>query len=444
MTNTNDSGPGSLRQAIADVASGGTIAFSSLFSGPEQINEPDAPQTITLTSGTLVINKAVTISGTGANLLTVSGNNATRVFTITSGPGVVNISGMTITGGNAIGGNPAGFGGGINSERELNLTDVHFTNNRAGLGGGAVFLFSRNGVFSGCTFSNNTADSQAGAINYEANSGTTLRIINSTFSGNNGGGFGGAILNQGSGTNSIVEITNSTIANNTATNLGGGILTSAPTGNTSTTRLRNTILANNTPTNLATGLLGGTNVYTSQGYNLSSDSGGGFLNGIADQVNTNPLLAPLQNNGGTTPTHSLLAGSPAIDGGNSSGSFNDQRGPGFLRVIDLLGPNAPGGDGADIGAFELQTEPPPATVTISGVVRRPSGSAISNTRVFLNDAQGNRVALATTSGFGIYTFSNVASGQTYFLTVSSKRYRFAPQSVTPTGNITGLDLLGLE
>jgi hypothetical protein len=52
------------------------------------------------------------------------------------------------------------------------------------------------------------------------------------------------------------------------------------------------------------------------GYNISSDDGGGFLNGPGDQINTDPLLGPLQDNGGPTFTHELLKGSPAIDAGD--------------------------------------------------------------------------------------------------------------------------------
>ena len=55
---------------------------------------------------------------------------------------------------------------------------------------------------------------------------------------------------------------------------------------------------------------------TSLGYNLSSDDGGGYLTGPGDQINTDPLLGPLQDNGGPTFTHALLPGSPAIDAGD--------------------------------------------------------------------------------------------------------------------------------
>jgi hypothetical protein len=102
----------------------------------------------------------------------------------------------------------------------------------------------------------------------------------------------------------------------------------------------------------------GQNIYndsgtvTSHGYNLSSDAAGGFLTGSGDQINTDPLLGPLQDNGGPTMTHALLLHSPAIDAGDPNFDpnafipplLNDQRnGPGFLRVVNGR---------IDIGAFE--------------------------------------------------------------------------------------------
>ena len=87
---------------------------------------------------------------------------------------------------------------------------------------------------------------------------------------------------------------------------------------------------------------------TSHGYNISSDNGGGYLNGPGDQINTDPLLGPLQNNGGPTLTHAPLPGSPAIDAGDPSFTpppFNDQRGCPFDRVFNGR---------IDIGSVETQ------------------------------------------------------------------------------------------
>jgi len=83
------------------------------------------------------------------------------------------------------------------------------------------------------------------------------------------------------------------------------------------------------------------------------------LTGMGDQINTDPMLGPLQDNGGPTFTHALLPGSPAIDAGKNFGAATtDQRGSGFVRTFDYASiANANGGDGTDIGAFEVQ---PPA------------------------------------------------------------------------------------
>jgi hypothetical protein len=89
---------------------------------------------------------------------------------------------------------------------------------------------------------------------------------------------------------------------------------------------------------------------TSHGYNISSDDGGGLLNGPGDQINTDPLLGPLQDNGGPTLTHAPLPGSPAIDAGDPNFTpppFHDQRGQCFLRVFNGR---------IDVGSVETQPE----------------------------------------------------------------------------------------
>ena len=148
----------------------------------------------------------------------------------------------------------------------------------------------------------------------------TLEISNSTVSGNSavfkGYGLGGGILNGG-----ILIITNSTIAHNSADGHGGGINTEF-----GTLEIANTILKAGTQ---GANILSSPGMVTSRGYNLSSDNGGGFLIATGDQINTNPMLGPLQDNGGPTFTHNLLNGSPAIDAGDPSfvpPPSTDQRG----------------------------------------------------------------------------------------------------------------------
>ena len=128
VANLNDSGTGSLRAAVAAASSGDTIAFARGLRG-----------TITLTSGELLVTDSVTVSGPGANVLSVSGNNASRVFEVASGQNVT-ISGLTITHGAA----SAQGGGILNDGANLTLSGVDISQNTAdesgssGAGGGGI------------------------------------------------------------------------------------------------------------------------------------------------------------------------------------------------------------------------------------------------------------------------------------------------------------------
>jgi VCBS repeat-containing protein len=190
------------------------------------------------------------------------------------------------------------------------------------------------------TISDNVSVDGAGIYN---NSGT-LEVNNSTISGNSASlsGTGGGIYNSGT-----LEVDNSTISGNSAAGAGGGIY------NGRTATLKNTIVANNTARFNGGNCFGNVPI-TDGGYNLEWP---GNDCGIA--LSADPKLGPLQDNGGSTKTHALLPGSPAIDKGNSFGATTDQRGE--ERPHDLVSiQNATGGDGSDIGAFEVQTLPPVA------------------------------------------------------------------------------------
>jgi hypothetical protein len=105
---------------------------------------------------------------------------------------------------------------------------------------------------------------------------------------------------------------------------------------------------------------------TSYGYNVSSDDGNGYLSGPGDQINTDPLLGPLQDNGGPTFTHELLPGSPAINAGdpNFVGPPDyDQRGPDYVRVR---------GGRIDVGSFEVQSPPSPSPTPTASSTPRPA------------------------------------------------------------------------
>ncbi len=391
----------SLREAIAVAAPGETVLFSSLF---------NSPQTITLGGTELTINKNLTIQGPGANLLTVNGNSASRVFNV--GAFTVGLSGMTVTGGNAFG----GFGGGgIFNNGTLTVTNSTISGNTGSDIGGGIFNLGALTV-TNSTISGNTANDGGGILN-----GGTLTVTNSTISGNTAALGGGGIFNTGGNT---LTVTNSTISGNTANGGGGGgggienlgnlTVTNStvssnlvPNGNNNgggiRTDLGNATITNGTITNnsaagasSASGIFrqgatvtlrnsiiaanqnnatqpdvvasGGTGI-TSNGYNLIGNRGTVAFAGTGDQSGTgaaplNPQLGALANNGGPTATHALLGASPALDKGDNTGSgqTTDQRGAGFSRTVDLAGiTNA--ADGTDIGAYEAATAPAACTPT---------------------------------------------------------------------------------
>ena len=345
----------SLREAIvsANAISGGTITFN--IPTNQMIG---GVWTIQLASALPDLTTNVTITGSGL---------------------AVTLSGLTIRDGLSAAGS-----GGISSSSALTLLDCVVAGNQGVLGGGGGLSFS-DGTFTRCTLASNTASVQGGGINFQGNGGHTLTLVNCTVSDNraNGSGYGGGILNVSTAGNSTLQLMHCTIASNTSASgvNGGGIAGLGLTGGTTTTFLAHTIVAQNTAPNLS---IRSAAAVTSQGYNLTSDNGGGFLTQPGDQVNTDPLLGPLQNNGGPTFTQALLGGSPAIDQGKALGFTTDQRG--LLRPADFPGiPNASGGDGSDgsdIGAFESQVTVGSSPLSLTGPQKLGNGAfqfAFTNT-----------------------------------------------------------------
>ena len=435
--NNNDSGAGSLRQAIADnttLGGGNTIVFSNVVTG-----------TILLTSGQLFIGTNVNILGPGPNVLAINGNAAGRIFetelgntnliaglTLTnasfpggSGGAIFNLRSTLTVSNCTISGNSARNGGGIyNSGTGASATLVvkaSTLSNNLAVYGGAINNNAIGGnaglTLAGCILSSNSAAYGGGIYNDARGSGTApVAISASTFKSNfvdydgiYGGGLGGGIYNNGSGGgNATITLNTSTLQANQALD-GGGIYNYGYEGTARLHASASTFSGNkgygaaissvasanytaDTFVNACTfsgndgGEFGGT-IYVenglvqigdsilkagasntnllgyggysivSAGYNLASDDGSGFLTATGDQLNTDPLLGPLANNGGPTLTHALLAGSPAIDKGKRDAiSFLattvDARG--VTRPLDFPSiSNAVGGDGSDIGAFEF-------------------------------------------------------------------------------------------
>src|ERR1051325_6554413 len=337
-----------LRQALADAQDGDTIEFAPQLGGYTLGLMPAL--------GELVVDKTVTISWVPqaghSTYLGVSSWYVSRVFHIMPGK-TVTISGLTILNGSAPA--PSRIGGGIyNDHATLTLNNCTISGNLADHGtGGGIYNDGSGGsammTISNSTISGNSAWPGGGICN-----DGTMTITNSTLSGNsdNGSNFGGGIVNFGT-----LTITNTTLSGNSAA-AGGAIYNSQGATLTISSNTFAGNFCNNPQLTHGGGIYneGGTvkigntifkagtsgeNIYnvqelgpvTSLGYNLSSDDGGGYLTATGDQINTDPRLGPLQNNGGSTFTHLPASDSPAIDASDPAASM-DQRGPGFARVVN--------------------------------------------------------------------------------------------------------------
>jgi hypothetical protein len=272
----------------------------------------------------------------------VSGNN-TQAFPFTGyGGGIYNTGTAQITDSMISGNFPSIDGGGIYNTGAAEITDSTVRQNSTRNSAGGIY----NGgtlTITNSTLSDNTAVNKLLGYGGGLVNGGPLMIINSTLSGNHADGEGGGIHNNGP-----LTITHSTLSYNFSYPNGlnsGGNIRNVGDG---ALRIGNTILHAGSPDSI---FRNSANVI-SHGYNLCSDDGGGFLNSSGDQINTDPILGPLQKNGGPTFTHRLLTGSPAIDAGDPNFTpppLYDQRGPGYDRVYNGR---------IDIGSFELRPAPP--------------------------------------------------------------------------------------
>ena len=364
-----------LREAI-NAANGAGTDDTINFSLP-----PDS--TITLLTELPAIDGNLVINGLGADSLTIQrsaagGTPEFRVFKINPGR-VVTINRLTVSNGRVSDGVGVGKGGGIlNDGGTLDLVSCTVSGSYASAGGGLYNDAAASpGITATLTITNSTVsgngarDGGAGVFSFvEAGNGTAvLNITNSTISGNTvdaGGGGGGGVVSatSASGATATATISNSTITNNIGGNGGGVASFVGQPGETTTVTLRSTIVAGNFQTDGTTPDDIDGAVEPSSSFNLIGTGGsGGLVNGVnQNQVGVaDPRLAPLGNYGGLMQTHALLPGSPALDKGTSQSLpldktlTTDQRGASFKRRVNLqLVPNAQGGDGTDIGAFEEQ------------------------------------------------------------------------------------------
>jgi hypothetical protein len=311
----------------------------------------------------------------------------TQSLTITGDPGGTTIDAAAMDRVFHI--NPAGAAGVV-----VTLVNLNIVNGSVSGSGGAILVNHATLNLINCTISGSHATSGAGIY---ATNGSTVNIVNSTISGNTATSAAGAVLADGG---SVVNIKNSTITANS-----GGAVKNA--GGTIT--LRNSIVAGNS----GTGAPNVDGAITSNGYNVVGPLGTTSVTAATgDQLGVSDAsvaLGPLQDNGGPTPTHALLAGSIAIDQGNSSGETTDQRGS-TRPCDDATIANPSGGDGADVGAFEVQTacsNTPPDAVDDAATIMEDSGANAIG--VLANDSDANGDALTITAvtqgAHGAVTFS---------------------------------------
>jgi hypothetical protein len=370
VTNINDSGAGSLRNAIANANSGDTIVFDSAL----------ANQKITLSSGQLsIVGKTLTIDGSAASGLVVSGNNASRVMDVQGTNPAVTLKNFTIADGRAtpIDTSDYGHGGGVRTGMGANLTldGMTFKNNyAAGTGGGAVYAGyqSTNTVINSTFEGNSTAgkgldgvvgERGGGAIavhsessltvqgsTFNNNSGinggainsllSTLTVTDSVFTNNNtsaGGafgpdtrGYGGAIYTDGAHPNidDSIRISNSRFDGNTGAGQGGALFLYAYGNNQDKAIVENSTIINNRVVedtqNLALG-------------------GGIRMGGGGNLILSNTTLA---NNRANTQGGGLWAGDTAVTisnstfYGNRAESTNGTQGLGGAMLIQGTTPVA--------------------------------------------------------------------------------------------------------
>ncbi len=321
----------SLREAVALVNAAGhpaIISFDASLGG----------QTITLIGGELALTADVSIDGdvNGDNKadITISGNDAGRIFYISGAQTDVDVMSLTLINGSA------GAGGAIyaHGASSLHVTDTTLANNQAAADGGAIAAVSVGAVIlSNSTLTGNASVQNGGGLHLTGGSAT---IINSTIDGNSSGAAGGG-LSTGSASVSIV---NTTITGNSAATDGGGIDNH---GGSATITITNSVVAENAASagGTATGDVSGT-IATAGHSVFGTDVTVTTAVNVAMSV-TDIGLGNLQDNGGTVETRNILSGaSPLVNGGSNTavppGGAHDANG--IDRIADGK---------VDIGATEF-------------------------------------------------------------------------------------------
>jgi hypothetical protein len=331
-------------------------------------------QTLLMTNGEFFVDKNLSIDASALpNGVTLNGNHTSRIFDFPGGT-TNTLRGLTLTNGDASGSE----GGAILINPNARLT------------------------VSACTLAGNSANDGGGIYNGLGQ----LALNNSTLVSNTAARAGGGIFNQ----NGNLALNSATLVGNSADVGGGGIFS-----NPGTFTLTNCIVSGNTAN-------AGTNIYGTIDF------------GANNLIDVDPMLAPLGDYGGPTPTRPPLPGSPAIDAGGATALTTDQRG--FARAV---------GPAVDIGAVEFQY-PSPLVVSSAdsgvGSLRLTLAYASPGTTVlFSNSLSGAMIVLTSgpllvSDNLGIDA-STLANGITLNGKHASHIFEFAAGT---TSTLTGLTL----
>ncbi len=525
VTNLNDTGTGSLRQACTSAASGDDIVFQAGLAGSisfmSEINLGTKALTITgnsngaggpaITLNALASTRFLnTLAPLTLNLLaftngaapgsrggaiqvgdgtltcidcTFGGNSALRggaIGTVGGATSTIQCTGCTFSG-NAITSSGAAIYGNLITCTNCRLQNQSSTANNANLYGGAIYAESATCI--SCAFYNcelqadASCDAQGGAI-WAALSATCSACLFSgcASKGHTSGNAlvtGGAIRCDGS-----VHCTGCTFVANEASGApnpapAGGAIAGSDVVCTDCTfadnnaadgrcfyaftalSVTNCILADSGTSSM----FGGAGVLTSGGYNICTALAAGvaWLNATGDQPGTDPLLGPLQDNGG--PVHTMLPAfnSPAIDQGGGTTTTTDARG--LARPFDnAVIANATGGDGRDVGAVEFLfnaapviTAPatlnvaPDTTHTFSGTVSVADADAVSGQIELTLAVTNGTLTLSTITGLTFTAGDGTAdAAMTFSGTITAINAALNGMSFTPTTSYIGAATLQID
>jgi len=418
VTNTADSGAGSLRQAIIDANGNGgedLITFDASVSG-----------TIALLSDLEAITEEVDIQGPGASVLTVDGGDNYQIFYFYDvDSGTPSISGLSIDNGYSNGRTSDDSGGGIalyysdatftftalemtsnyayndggalwcnSGDADITVADSRFVDNGADGGGGALYLDCDDLTVTNSTFTGNVADSDAGALYFD---GEDLVVTGSTFTNNTGDDAGGLYLGGNTHT-----ITNSTISGNRAVSGDGGGLAS----DDGTLAVLGTTISGNTASGDGGGLYLSNNATTIANSTIANNTAAGYGGGIALEAGDLTLL------------QTTISGNTATSG------------PGDGLYLNGVGPTPRALDGPDDDKSAKPKEQAKLAAKAAGGVGATDAGAVTLTGTIVAGNVGG---------------DDVATGSTVSATANSSLFGGVSAGVTVNGagNQTGVTTPGL-